>query len=381
MSVLLRPHTKFPRNIEFGIDDDDLTIVPTPAYNFTAMETTSGTAPCLGVVDASSSSRWATRCRKVSPSSTTANLGLKCWDNKEDHRLEKRSGCEQFLYHYSLVATARMFELEYRTKLSEAFLKAHIMPCRNLAGAEESAEVHMPEWRGRPACVDGGVLAIADAAELYIETAKLLSPALTLDIILLYQLVTDGIVPVSFHLLGLAERVEPHNSRGVRYLASRDTIAATNGTLTYLMVRTDWGPHTSRGVRLQSGTRSQPVTNGTPTYLMDLYNPYGGIAVTVIEAHSLWAIVASDGNREDIPPLKLGLAGAGHVADFYGQVTGWLDKEEPSVVVGSSSSSRIPVHREEFEEVLKNSDPTHQCHRMLKAGRLCRNQTVRGMHC
>ncbi|KAJ3138240.1 hypothetical protein HDU90_001202 [Geranomyces variabilis] len=162
------------------------------------METTSGTAPCLGVVDASSSSRWATRCRKVSPSSTTANLGLKCWDNKEDHRLEKRSGCEQFLYHYSLVATARMFELEYRTKLSEAFLKAHIMPCRNLAGAEESAEVHMPEWRGRPACVDGGVLAIADAAELYIETAKLLSPALTLDIILLYQLVTDGIVPVSF---------------------------------------------------------------------------------------------------------------------------------------------------------------------------------------
>ncbi|KAJ3183422.1 hypothetical protein HDU87_006741 [Geranomyces variabilis] len=246
------------RNVEYGIDDDDLTIVPTPAHNFTAY----GLSLFLPKHEIHLWNRSMFphgRCFQFVEVGYTLPEGLavvydgevrlKCWDGKED-RLEKRSGREQFR-HYSLVTAARMSESEYRIKLSEAFSMPQVMPCRILAGAEKSAEVHMPEWRGRRACVDGEVLAIADAAELYIETAKLLSPAFAVNIILLYQLVTDDVAQVSFaqvlasslwsrtafHLLGLAERVESHNSRGVRYLANGDTIAA----------RHEWDPDVPYG--------------------------------------------------------------------------------------------------------------------------------------
>ncbi|KAJ3164304.1 hypothetical protein HDU88_005402 [Geranomyces variabilis] len=340
------------RNIEFGIDDDDLTIVPTPAYNFTAYGLSLFISKYGNHLWNRSMSRRG-RCFQFVEVGYTLPEGLavvydgqvrlNCWDSKEDHRLEKRSGREQFLHHYSPVATARMSESEYRTKLSEAFSTPHVMP-----RAEESADVRMPEWRGRRACVDGGVLAIADAAELYIETAKLLSPAFALDIILLYQLVTDDIAPVS-------------SSRTIR--EEFDTLQTgtqsqpvTNGTPTYPMIRLNKQPTWRSDSLIDSVKRQLSFSEieygqhvgsihenspGVKNAILDLYKPYGGIAVTVIEAHSIWANVAFDGNREDIPPLKLWLAGAEHVADFHGQVTGWLDKEEPSVVVGSSSSSRL----------------------------------------
>ncbi|KAJ3147911.1 hypothetical protein HDU89_004985 [Geranomyces variabilis] len=196
-----------------------------------------------------------------------------------------------------------MSEPEYQTKLSEAFSTPNVMPCRILAGAEELADVYMPERQGRRACIDGGVLAIADAAELYIETAKLLSPAFALDIILLYQLVTDDIAPV----LSSRTILEEFNT----LQTGTPSQPVTNGTPTYLMIRLNKQPtwrsdSLTESVKrqlsfseIEYGQHIRSIHKNLPEVKKAISNkPYGGIAVTVTEAHSIWAIVAFDGSRE-----------------------------------------------------------------------------------
>ncbi|KAI8815693.1 uncharacterized protein EV422DRAFT_581922 [Fimicolochytrium jonesii] len=382
------------KNKDYGVDDDGLTIVPTPTWQFTPY------ALSLFIPQVDNHLYLTTALREGKcyqfvqlpfdlPNGIAVVLDgeipLKFWENAKDKALKKGGVRQTTNAHYSLICTERMSEATFLENLRHIFQMPQVYPCR-IHAAAGLADL-TADWEGA-SDLDGPVRIVHEAA---VQLAPLMSGMDRIDVAGLHGhisiekptfsslLSSPFFSRVAFHLLGFGVEIEDSHSAAIRMGAIREMIADRYEWDTDLPYKNVVLPNSGvddvvdsfkRGLSFSEFEYGEHVPNLSDSEeseqaFLDFYKPFGVLTCTLIAANSVWAVMSFDGTSTDIPPFRIERDNKIYAADACGRITDWIDDTEQQLIVVESYADPIPTPRVKFERILAESGRTRQCKKIL----------------